>query len=247
MARHLISVLSILLLISCRQQKEEKGQQGTGKSAVIDSVAIVNDPKNSLYVQAEDFSQIDSSGILIFPLTLQGAARDAGSFSYSSMPAYFYWNIIFLNSRTNVYHLLSERKMIIRNYHLTYRTNDGETPPLDKYIFYSVIADDFNKDGKLTEEDPAYLFISDREGNDFRQISPGNYDLQNWEFIKPSNKVIFTAKKDSDGNKKYDNKDELFTFEVAIDKRTEPGEVFSADFKNKLKIMYHKDWKQVKE
>ena len=105
----------------------------------------------------------------------------------------------------------------------------------------------FRSDKKLTDEDPKYLFTSDKEGNNFRQISPSNYDLQNWQFIKSVNKVLMTVKKDSDKNNKFDEKDEVTTFEVEIDKGTEPKEIFSSDFKNKLKILYDREWKRLKK
>lgn len=60
------------------------------------------------------FTEIDSSRILMFPLTMGESERsDGGSFSYKSIPENSYWNIIFLDTRTNAYHLLSDKKMLI--------------------------------------------------------------------------------------------------------------------------------------
>jgi len=44
-----------------------------------------------------------------------------------------------------------------------------------------------------------------------------------------------------------DNKSEVTTFEVDIDKGTTPREVFSRDFKNQLKLLYARDWNRIKE
>ena len=138
--------------------------------------------------------------------------------------------------------------MLIRNYDFKNNSNSNvDIGQTSRHIFYSITSDDFNEDKKLTDEDPKYLFISDKEGNNFRQISPSNYDLQNWQFIKSVNKVLLTVRKDSDKNNKFDDKDEVTTFEVEIDKRIEPKEVFSTDFKNKLKILYDRDWKRLKK
>jgi hypothetical protein len=71
--------------------------------------------------------------------------------------------------------------------------------------------------------------------------------LQNWQFIKSANKVLMTVRKDSDRNKKFEHKDEVSTFEINLDVGTEPKEVFSTDFKNKLKILYGRDWKRLNE
>ena len=248
MLRYIIFLSTILFLISCGQNKEEQQKQSSSDSSFVDSLAILNDPKNNLNIQTNNFSEIDSSGILMFPLSMGESERDGGSLSYKSMPSNSFWNIIFFNSKTNEYHLLSDRKMLIRNYDFKYSSdNNVDIAQTSNHIFYSITSEDYNKDKKLTDEDPKYLFVSDKEGNNFKQISPSNYDLQNWQFIKSVKKVLMTVKKDSDKNNKFDEKDEVTTFEIEIDKGTEPKEIFSTDFKNKLKILYDRDWKRLKK
>ena len=248
MLRFIIFLSSIFILISCGQNKKEPTTQKSTDNIIMDSVAVLNDPKNNLNIQTNSFSEIDSSGILMFPLSMGETERDGGSLSYKEMPNNSFWNIIFLNSKTNEYYLLSDKKMLIRNYDFKYSSNENvDIAQTSRHIFYSITSDDFDKDKKLTHEDPKYLFVSDKEGNNFRQISPSNYDLQNWQFIKSVNKVLLTVRKDSDKNNKFDDKDEVTTFEVEIDKGTEPKEVFSTEFKNKLKILYDRDWKRLKE
>ena len=248
MLRLIISLLTAFILISCGQNNQEPQTQRNVDNTMVDTVTVLSDPKNNLNIQTNSFSEIDSSGILMFPLSMSETERDGGSLSYKEMPSNSYWNIIFLNSMTNEYHLLSDKKMLIRNYDIKYSSNDNmDIAQTSRHIFYSITSDDFNKDKKLTDEDPKYLFVSDKEGNNFRQISPSNYNLQNWQFIKSVNKVLLTVRKDSDKNNKFDDKDEVTTFEVDIDKGTQPKEVFSTDFKNKLKILYDRDWKRLKK
>ena len=248
MLRLIISLLTAFILISCGQNNQEPQTQRNVDNTMVDTVTVLSDPKNNLNIQTNSFSEIDSSGILMFPLSMSETERDGGSLSYKEMPSNSYWNIIFLNSKTNEYHLLSDKKMLIRNYDIKYSSNDNmDIAQTSRHIFYSITSDDFNKDKKLTDEDPKYLFVSDKEGNNFRQISPSNYNLQNWQFIKSVNKVLLTVRKDSDKNNKFDDKDEVTTFEVDIDKGTQPKEVFSTDFKNKLKILYDRDWKRLKK
>ncbi len=245
MLKQIIFTLTLSGFIACTQNKEQ--QQDT-TNAVTDSVTVINDPKNNLNIQTNSFSEIDSSGILMFPLSMAETRRDGGSFSYKEMPSNNYWNIIFLNSNTNQQHLLSDKKMLIINYNAGYSNNNNAAIAQTKqYIFYTIVTDDYNADKIFSDEDPAYLFISDKEGNNFRQISPSNYDLQNWQFMKSVNKIILTAKKDSDKNNKFDDKDEVTTFEVDIEKETTSTEVFSNEFKNKLKILYNRDWKRLKK
>ena len=56
--------------------------------------------------------------------------------------------------------------------------------------------------------------------------------------------MIMTVKKDTDKNKKFDENDEVSTFEIIPGKETEPREIFSTEFKNKLKLLYNKQWKR---
>ena len=243
MTKHFLYLLTLTLIISCGQNSNQHQEQGNSTS---DSLAVVNDPKNNLNIQTNSFSEIDSSGVLMFPLSMGETEREGGSLSYKEMPNNGYWNIIFYNSKTKEYHLLSERKMIIGNYDYKYGDNDNISHTTN-HIFYTVRTDDFNRDKKLTDQDPQYLFISDKFGNNFRQISPTNYNLNNWKYIKSSNKVIMTVGKDSNKNIEFDNSDEITTFEIELDKGTEAKEVFGDDFKNKLKILFDRDWKRLKK
>jgi hypothetical protein len=238
-----------MLLFACGQQKQSP-KKTTEDQVVADSVAIVNDPYSNLNIQALAFSEIDSSGILMFPLAQQGreGRSGTGSLSYKEIPANNYWNIIFLNTKTNEYHLLSERKMLISNYQF----NSGNSSKIivedgGRFIFYSIITDDYNLDMKLNSFDPSYLFMSDRAGNNFRQISPPAANLLNWQFIEVSGKIIMTVQKDRNADKTFDAKDEVATFEIAIDKDAAPKEVFSNEFKNKLKLSFNRNWSQESE
>jgi hypothetical protein len=56
-----------------------------------------------------------------------------------------------------------------------------------------------------------------------------------------------TVGKDSDKNIKFDNSDEITTFEIELDKGLEPKEVFADDFKNQLKILFDRDCKRIKK
>jgi GrpB-like predicted nucleotidyltransferase (UPF0157 family) len=243
MLKQIIFTVALAGFICCTPNKQQP--QNT---IVTDSAAVVNDPKNNLNIQTSSFTEVDSSGILMFPLSMAETERNGGSLLYKDMPASSYWNIIFLNTATGQHHLLSENKMLIRNYNANYSgKNEVAIAQTKQYIFYTTVTNDYNKDKLFSHEDPAYLFVSDKAGNNFRQISPSNYNLQNWQFIKATGKIILTLKKDSDKNSKFDDTDEVTSFEVDMEKDAQPREVFADSFKNKLKILYDRDWKRVKK
>jgi hypothetical protein len=243
-------ILPTLFVLACNQTNNNRIPQQTTTGTTTDSLAIVNDPKSNLTIQMKSFSEIDSSGILLFPLSIgeTGRSSESGSSDYSSssVPTSDFWNIVFYNSKTNDYHLLSEKKMLIVRYVNKYGENVPKTKTTQQQIFYTIITDDADKDNKLTRFDPSYLFVSDKEGNNLRQLSPKGYTLDRWDYIAASNKIVMIVRKDSDNNAKYDNNDEVSTFEIDIDKETIPREVFSIAFKNKLKLLFDKDWKNSK-
>ncbi len=248
MIRYTITCLFILSFVSCDQKKLFPAAPSGTDSTQIDSLAILNDPKNNLNIQTNSFSEIDSSGVFMFPLSMGESGREGSSLSYKEMPGNSYWNIIFLNSKTNESRLLTDKKMLINSYEVKYYSNDNiAIATTSQYIFYIITTDDYNKDKLLNSEDPKYLFVSDKEGKNFRQLSPANYDLQTWQYVKSLNKVIFTLKTDSDANNKFDNKDEITAFEYDLNKDAAARALFSTDFKNKLKIKFDRDWKRAKK
>jgi len=249
--RKVTSLIAIFLLLSCGQeanQPDSSGSSNFSDNTFVDTVAVLNNLNSNLNIQTNSFIEIDTSGIILFPLSMGETRRDGGSLDYKETSNNSYWNVIIYNSKTSDYYLLSERKMLIRNFHYTNsRENYIDTAKTNKNIFYRVTIDDYNKDKKLTTEDPEYLFVSDKEGRNFRQISPNNYNLKSWQLIKSSNKILMTLTKDNNTDKKFGEKDEVVTFEINIAQDTLANEVFSTQFKNKLKILYDRDWKRIKK
>lgn len=247
MSRQIVYLLTLILFVSCQRNNEQQ-ENPEQESPATDTLAIVNNPKNNLNIQMNTFTEIDSSGVLMFPLSMGETEREGKSRSYKEMPDNTCWNIIFYNTQAQAYHLLSDRKMLIESY--GYKYGNGENASIaqkSNHIFYTIRTDDFNKDKKLNNQDPQYLFVSDKMGNNFKRLSPAGYHLSNWEFIKSSNRIIMTVIKDSDKNNKFDEADEITTFEIELDKENEAQEIFSEEFKNNLKILFDRDWKRLKQ
>jgi hypothetical protein len=248
MQKIIFAFIAAASIISCNPKQGQPQPVKAADSTAVDSAAVINDPKNNLAVQANSFIEIDTSGVLMFPLALRAWDRGYAGSGYNSNSTGSYWNIIFYNTKTGGHHLLSERKMLISSYDTKYNSSDaGGVAYTAKYIFYQVITDDFNSDKKLEGDDPLYLFVSDKEGNNFRQVSPPGYNMRSWQFIKSTGKVLITATKDSDNNKKFDENDELVVFSADMNSAAPATEIFPQEFKNKLKLLYDKDWKELKK
>lgn len=245
--KHFIYLSVLLLVFSCSQKKQEELLKTNPINTAVDSLAVVNDPKMNLNIQMNSFTEIDSSGVLLFPLSVsENEDRNGYSRSYKDMPNNEYWNIAFLNSKTNEYHLLSENKMLISSYEYNIEGYE-KSKQLDQKIFYSIRTTDYNKDKLINEKDPVYLFVSDKRGYNFKQISPVNYHFQKWSYIDSSNKMILTLKKDTYNNNLFDEKDETVIFDVDANFEKDATEVFSTEFKNKLKLLFDRDWKRIKK
>ncbi len=237
----------ILLFISCGDNKQDAtAKKDDSVTQATDSVTIVNDPKNNSTVQLNAFSEIDTSGILFFPLSLK-TGPGGSIMEYSSRGPADFWNIVFLNTKTNESYLLDTGKMRIRSYQVGSGNEASITTQTRSHIYYSVVTDDLNADKQLKEDDPQYLFVSDKSGKHFRRISPRMYHLINWAFIKSSGKVIMIVKKDTNKDQKFNEEDESATFEINPDTETEPREVFSIELKNKLKLLHNRQWKKAEK
>jgi hypothetical protein len=243
MQRKIIACWALFALISCGQRSQQQSPVEQPNNPGLDTVAVVSDPSINLKVQTDVFAEIDSSGILVFPLSIGQIGRGGDGLIYKSLPERSFWNMIFLNGNTNERHLLSEQKMIIRNYDLNFGGHsDTGVESGKRHIFYEIIADDHNKDLELSLEDPTYLFLTNKQGKQLRQISPSGYDLISWRYVRSLHRIFMAVRKDSDQNGKFDEKDEVANFSIDVERESEAVEVFPREFRNKLKVLYERDW-----
>jgi hypothetical protein len=203
--------------------------------------------------------QIDSSAYVVYPLML-GKDEVEEDASYSSSSRYEvdnYWNLVFYNPTTGAAHLLdSTRRMVVYSYEPK-AANENATnlsaAAFDAYahdsfkrgnklLYYSVRTLDFNHDGKLTRDDPNYLFISDKAGHGFRQVSPDAYNVNTWQLLSATNKILLQATADTNNNQRFDEDDAdvLLVYDLASGGPAK--EVFGEKFKTKMKQVFHAQW-----
>lgn len=250
MQQYFIPLLALIILSAC-SVKSRQGQPPSGTAGTLDSGAA--DPKNKLNVQTPEAIEIDSSGIFLFPLVMGETDKEGRTrwrkteSSYKEMPRDNYWNIIFLNGATGSYHLLSEQKMLIRRYlfDATQFGKEADWAKAPKVIFYEITVADYNQDSLFTADDPTYLFVTDRQGGGFRQISPAAHHLMGWQYAASVGKVFMTLRKDSDRDGRFEPEDEISTFTIDLAQTGGPQEVLSSDFKKKLIELYDRNWKRV--
>lgn len=200
---------------------------------------------------------IDSSVYVMYPLPFKNNEEEKRPFlesSYSNPTTY--WNIIFYNTANGEYHLLDDkRKMVIYSYSPR-NSNDYSTSTssdcnnylesgynqVDKLLYYSVTVLDFNNDGKLNAQDPSYLFISDKAGRNFKQVSPDNVNVTDWQTIKGTNKILIQVTKDTNNDKIFNNLDETIPMVYDLNTNEISKAIFKEEFIIKLKKQLDSQW-----
>lgn len=233
----------IVNLISC-SEKQETFERKENKEEEKFSI---------LKIQTHESIEIDSSGIVVFPLQIGETDDSRLKGSFESGKNDVCWNMIFYNTKTGEKHWLSDRKMLILNYETNYSnsynsSNDSEILKIDdysskNYIFYNIITEDFNQDKKLNYDDPTYLFITDKEGKNLKQISPKSMNVVDWKLIPKTNKIIINARKDINGNKNFDeNEDELINLEFDLNTQKSAKLIFDKKDQDSLINNFKKNW-----
>lgn len=230
-------------LLSCTSDVEQKAEKKAEKK---------QQNKNRLSLKFGNPTELDSSTYVIYPLILNDEEGESDSYGSSSgSRSTTYWNMAFYNTANGTYHLLDEnRKMVIYQYDQKESGNgsssndeEGNTySEINKFIYYSITTLDFNKDERLDFLDPTYLFISDKNGEHFKQVSPHNGNVNEWKTITRTNKILMMVAFDSNNDKKFNNKDKVIPMVYDLNTNTISKEIFKDDFKSKAESLFNQKW-----
>ena len=244
MLRQLSIIAILFILISCSNKTEDVNlQQGIKIDTTIKASQII-------------FSEpqiIDSSSIVIYPLILEKTTYGGNYGSSGGGEKISYWNLIFYNTETATKHLLTTKnKILIYSINMggsSSSSSDVWTSGINIFkdnIIYTVVSKDYNQNKSLDQDDPTYLFVSTKLGNDFRQISPDDYNITSWEVIKGTTKIIMQGQKDENGDKKFDQNDKTFPLIVDLGLNKQANETFENSYVDSLKKNLIGIWKQQK-
>ncbi len=195
------------------------------------------------------FSQpqtIDSTHIVIYPLIFQKETYGGSYGSSGGGQKTSYWNLIFYNTETEHTNILtSERKILIYTFNLgssssssSYSSDNSWANGINIYkdnIIYTVVTNDYNANKQLDENDPTYLFVSNRDGTNFRQISPDDYNISSWEVVKGTTKIIMQGQKDDNADKTFNDIDAIVPLIVDVNDNTTAKETFKQNYIDSLK------------
>jgi hypothetical protein len=251
-----IALLAITFF-SCNQSENKKEERLN--SLPKDSTQILQS-ENGIAVNMIDSYQVTDTlnDFILFPLKINNAKPEeetASSYSKQRNEGDLFWNVVFLNYKTNETTLLEpNKKILIGGYNVEYySSNWGSTPKptgiiesakQTNYIFYTVYTDDFNNDKKLGTDDPAYFFISNEDGSNFKQVSPLNVSILQKTFPKNNSFLLLEGLKDSNNDKIFNAKDEKVYYKINMaDSLFKSQEIFSPMYKLSLKKLFDKNWK----
>jgi hypothetical protein len=244
MCKILFVFLLLSVLTACSDSNREVNLQETLKKDTTGASGQI------IFAQPQI---IDSSHIVIYPLILEKESYSSGYSSSSGGQRTAFWNLIFYNTETGSQRLLTNDKRLMiysinfappsSSSNSVYNSTNGINI-FEENIFYSAVGNDYNANGQLDDDDPTYLYVSNRDGSGLRQISPDHYNISSWEFVKGSSKIIMEAQRDTNGDKQFDENDAVVPF-VADIKLDQPAiETFRKDFVDSLKGRLVQIWKK---
>jgi len=239
MLKQLLSIFTVSCLLSCsNNNKDVNIQKGIRTdTAAKATVVLFSNPQ-----------VIDSSHIVIYPLILEKTSYGSG-FSSGGGERMSFWN--FYNTDNNTQYLLTDDKRIVIysiniNGNSSSSSSDAWSEGINVYennIFYDVVSKDFNQNNYLDIDDPTYLYVSDKKGNNFKQLTPDNYNITSWDVVKGTSKIILQAQKDSNGDKKFDGNDEVIPLIVDVNTGKLATETFNQNYIDSLKQVLTNTWK----
>ena len=244
MRRQILIIVTICFLLSCSNDSEEVNIQKRIQSDSSAKVATI------LFSSPQ---VIDSSQIIIYPLILEKTSSGSGLSSSSGLEKTSFWNLIFFNANNNTQHLLTiDKRIVINSINMDGNSSSSSSSSdiwkgginiYDNNIFYDVVSKDLNQNNYLDVDDPTYLYVSDKQGNNFRQLSPDNYNITSWNVVKGTSKIILQVQKDNNGDKRFDQNDELIPFIVDVNTGKLATETFNNTYIDSLKKVLTNTWK----
>ncbi|TCD26253.1 hypothetical protein EZ456_14675 [Pedobacter psychrodurus] len=211
----------------------------TEESKTISTDETSNTPtKGQPKVQYDSPIIVNKTDIILYPLRLNA---DDNHDSYKREANVNHWNLIFYDIISGKSELLTKEKININSFNIGHSENvpNNQTTLSDQFIYYNITDSDYDGDKKLTAKDPNKLYLSKLDGKSFTRISPNNYNLNSWKIDDKHDLILMDLIKDSNGDKEFNDKDEVEYFIYNLKTRTFKA-VFDQKFKDEIKNLAKK-------
>jgi hypothetical protein len=189
-------------------------------SLVISTLSGQKPVKN--IIAFSDAVQIDSSDYFLIPILAKIDNNNIYGKSATKTPVGSYSDILFYNSKTNISQKLFPNESVLIS-PMFASVAYGNSEPSNSYlnllstqILYLVRIDDFNNDNTLTLDDPLYLYISTKSGQNLRQITPKGFTVTSWTLSKDKKTLLVKGQIDKNKNGKYEEDDDEIFYRIDL-------------------------------
>ena len=241
--KNLIFIFLIIVLFSCQERKPKVESIDTENLTQVQIDSILSDFK----FQYEPPIVLDSTEQILIPIStkLLERRKSFSKNSYYSDNFPRYWNILFYNRSNGKTKLLTENKFRISGIYVKKRQNKfSETKTvLNGKILYKISDIDYNKDRKLNNHDPEFLFVSELDGTKLKRISPINEDLIYYEVLPKSKEIIIKTMRDVNNDSIFNDKDDQIWYKTKIvNQKWKIEEIVDSINRKKIEKLYFKQW-----
>lgn len=240
--KQLIGILLIIGFMSCEESEQ--------RLKSIDDEDLTSEQINSILSEFkfnyESPIIIDSSNQVVIPISTKLLERRAkfSKDSYYSDDYPRYWNVLFYNRKSGDTRLLTEDKIRISRIHV-FKDDEYEegSKIMKEKILYEIGNIDFNKDGKLNNKDPEYLFSSDKNGTNLKRISPLYEELQDFEVIPKFSQILIRTIRDVNQDSIFNGQDESIWYKAElINQEWKTQEMIDSTGRKKIESLYFDQW-----
>lgn len=165
------------------------------------------------------------------------------------------YNMIFYNKTNGQSNILLNRKALISKFEYLLGKQKPENPsnqngqtsqpkqnpskkvsskPQNQLLLFHIIDSDTNADGKLDDADAIIGYLSNLAGKSLQAITPPNTQLRSWVFDEKSGGIFVTIRKDSDGDRKFTEKDDIDFVRINVSKPNVGKEIIDGKTREEL-------------
>ena len=148
-------------------------------------------------INFSDPLQLDSSAYFLIPRLVDDVNKDAYGKGKGYLPWGNYNEIFFYNATTKQTRKLFDKQLALiqpfsspRSYYENHKEPDLPPNILPNHIVYIARTDNFNGDNGLDNEDPQYLYISTKTGDNLRQVTPKGLNVISWTLFKDKKMIL---------------------------------------------------------
>jgi hypothetical protein len=176
--------------------------------------------KSKLAYYFDDPIVVDSASTIIIPTRYNS---DFLSSNKIALWGDFYANIIFYNFTSDTYKRLFDQDTYIvgyKTYYYYYREEPKQPENItSKWLFYRVKNVDRNKSGRIDNDDPAILYVTDLHGGNLKSLTTENENVLSIDIFEKQNFALIKIQRDQDNDGDFENSDKDFYY-VKLDLTT---------------------------